>query len=402
MWKNKNVWIILSGEFIAGLGLWFGIIGNLEFMQHHIPSDFMKSLVMFMGLLAGVIVGPTAGKMIDQYSKKKILLYSGFGRLFSVSFMFLAIYFENIWYMVLFMVTIQISAAFYFPALQSVIPLIVKEKDLLQLNGVHMNIATIGRIVGTSLGGALLVVMSLEYMYVISMLAYALLLVSTYFLQFEEVKPLVKEEKNKKSAGFTEVFHILKQIPIAYKALILSIIPLLFIGGFNLMVIDLSEMHDDSTLKGYIYAVEGIAFMLGAFIIKKLTTYASPFKLLYIFSIITAIAHLSLFFSDVKWMALASFGLFGFAVGCFFPLMSTIFQTKIPKEYHGRLFSFRSMFDRVMFQIVLLGTGLSLDTLGLQLMVLIFGVISLLIIFVSSLKQKKVETSTIKPTASGS
>lgn len=38
MWKNKNVWIILTGEFIAGLGLWLGIIGNLEFMQEKIPS----------------------------------------------------------------------------------------------------------------------------------------------------------------------------------------------------------------------------------------------------------------------------------------------------------------------------------------------------------------------------
>lgn len=32
MWKNRNVWIILTGEFVAGLGLWLGIIGNLEFM----------------------------------------------------------------------------------------------------------------------------------------------------------------------------------------------------------------------------------------------------------------------------------------------------------------------------------------------------------------------------------
>ena len=28
MWRNKNVWIVLIGEFIAGLGLWLGILGN--------------------------------------------------------------------------------------------------------------------------------------------------------------------------------------------------------------------------------------------------------------------------------------------------------------------------------------------------------------------------------------
>lgn len=90
-------------------------------------------------------------------------------------------------------------------------------------------------------------------------------------------------------------------------------------------------------------------------------------------------------------MALVSFGMFGFSVGCFFPVMSTIFQTKIEKSYHGRLFSFRNMFERVMFQIVLLGTGFFLDTIGLRYMVLIFGVISLFIIFTSLTGQKQVD-----------
>ena len=88
--------------------------------------------------------------------------------------------------MIAFMVALQISAAFYFPALQSVIPLIVREHELLQMNGVHMNVGTIARIAGTSLGGILLVVMSLQYMYAFSMAAYALLFLSTFFLQFED------------------------------------------------------------------------------------------------------------------------------------------------------------------------------------------------------------------------
>lgn len=95
MWRNKNVWIILSGEFIAGLGLWLGILGNLEFMQQHVPSDFMKSVIMFIGLLAGVLVGPMAGRVIDQYEKRKYF-YAGFGRVVSVIFMFLAIQYESI------------------------------------------------------------------------------------------------------------------------------------------------------------------------------------------------------------------------------------------------------------------------------------------------------------------
>ncbi|WP_379968083.1 MFS transporter [Ectobacillus sp. sgz5001026] len=399
MWRNKNVWLVLFGEFVAGLGLWLGIIGNLEFMQHYIPSDFLKSLILFSGLFAGVLFGPLAGKMIDEYSKKKILIYSGFGRLISVVFMFLALHFENIWFMVLFMISIQIAAAFYFPALQAIIPLIVSDKQLLQMNGYHMNVSTISRIAGTAVGGALLAVTSLEWIYSLSMSAYAILFLSTFLLHFQDTSTPSKQPSSQQKSGFKEIFHLLKQIPIASHTLLLNVIPLLFIGGFNLVVISISELQHDPTIKGMLYTVEGISFLLGAFLIKYVSTVLSSLKLLYAYSFLIAIAHASLFFSDIKMMAIASFALFGFGVGGFFPVASTIFQTKIDKQYHGRLFSFRNMFERMMFQIVLLATGLFLDTIGLRYMVLIFSGISFFVIVLSSIL---VKNSTAKVAASSS
>ena len=57
--------------------------------------------------------------------------------------------------MIAFMVCSSNFSDILFPALQSVIPLIVREHELLQMNGVHMNVGTIARIAGTSLGGIL-------------------------------------------------------------------------------------------------------------------------------------------------------------------------------------------------------------------------------------------------------
>lgn len=54
-----------------------------------------------------------------------------------------------------------------------------------------------------------------------------------------------------------------------------------------------------------------------------------------------------------------------------------IFQKQVPKQFHGRFFSFRNMIDSVVFQVVLLSTGMMLDLIGLSGMGLIFGIISL-------------------------
>lgn len=375
MLKNKNVWIILLGELVAGLGLWMGIIGNLEFLQVYVPSDFIKSFILFLGLLAGVLIGPLAGRIIDQVPKKKVLIYSGLGRMLSVSFMFLAIHFESIAFMILFMVTIQISAAFYFPALQATIPLIVNENDLIQMNGIHMNISTLARVAGTAIAGALLTIVDIEYLYLGSMVAYAIIFLLTFALTFDDKKN--KNFYDQKSSSFKDILPVIKEIPIVLFTLVLTFIPMLFLGGFNLMVINISEIQSDISIKGLLYMSEGFCFMLGAFIVKRITQFFGPLPLMFTFAMIISITQLSLYFSHIKIMSLLSFGVFGFAVGCFFPIASTIFQTKIEKHYHGRFFSFRNMLDRVMFQVVLLSTGLFLDMIGMKAMVILFGVISL-------------------------
>src|SRR5690606_1612330 len=169
MWRNRNIWIILIGETIAGLGLWTGVIGNLEFMQEKIPSDFVKALILSLGLLAGLLVGPLAGKVIDRSRKQTVLRLSGLGRLLSTVDMLIAIATGSIWWMVAYLISIQLAATFYFPALQSTIPLIVKDKELLTMNGLHMNVATISRVLGTALAGIMLVYWSLTSLYVASM-----------------------------------------------------------------------------------------------------------------------------------------------------------------------------------------------------------------------------------------
>lgn len=378
MWKNRNVWIILSGEMIAGLGLWTGIIGNLEFMQEKVPSDFVKALIMSVGLLAGLIAGPLAGRIIDQSKKKTILLVSGFGRLISVIFMLIAIGTGSIWWMVAFMISIQLSATFYFPALQAAIPLIVRDDDLLTMNGLHMNVATISRVLGTALAGIMLVYWSLISLYLVSMIAYAALLLFTMMLRIDEEEGTeAKVKRPAKSGGFMEVFPVLKAYPAVGMTLIMTLIPLLFIGSFNLIVINISEIQDSASIKGLIYTFEGVAFMIGAFAVKYISRKWRTTVILFFFATMVAIAEFMLFFAESTVITLSAFAVLGFALGCFFPTAMVIFQKQMPKEYHGRFFSFRNMLERVVFQVVLLTAGAFLDIIGLQFMVVIFGVISL-------------------------
>lgn len=392
MWRNRNVWIVLIGELVAGLGLWSGIIGNLEFMQEKVPSDFHKSLLLASGLLAGILVGPLAGRIIDQSNKKKVLIISSIGRLFSVLFMFVAIATGSIWWMLLFLISLQVSASFYFPALQATLPLIVKDEDLLQLNGWHVNVSTIARVAGTAIGGLALVYWPIQSLYIISMIAYAGILAFTFMLRIDETaKEKILVSNGPRKDGFKEVFPMLKGNMPVMLTLLLTLIPVLFLGSFNLIVINISEIQDSSSIKGVIYAVEGVAFMIGTLAIKYLGKKYSTKSILFTFVFVIGLAEVSMYFVASPLLTLISFALFGFSIGCFYPTALTIFQKQVPKEYHGRFFSFRNMLDRISFQVVLLSTGAMLDLIGLPYMMVIFGVFSigLTTVFLLQIQKRK-------------
>lgn len=394
MWRNKNVWIVLIGEFVVGLGLWAGIIGNLAFMTELIPSDFHKSLLLAVGMLAGIAVGPLAGRIIDSRSKKIVLLGSSIGRIVAVLFMFVAIYLDSIWFMLIFLVVLQIAASFFMPAMQSVVPMIVKDKDLLELNGWQMNIRTASRIVGAALAGIMVASFDVLWLYVVSIIMYIAMYFIMTMLTIEEGIIEKKEHSKTKDRGsFKEVLPVLVQYPIVLVTLVLIIIPILFLGSFNLVVMSISELHNSSSISGIIYTVEGIGFMLGAFLIKRIGQRFKTGAILFTTVLLMGIFQSTLYFADIQILAVATFGFYGFVIGLFFPTTMTIFQRQVPKEFHGRFFSFRTMIDQASMQIVLLSTGALLDLVGLQFMGLMFGLFSLTITisFIIYLKSKKMK-----------
>jgi MFS transporter, DHA3 family, macrolide efflux protein len=378
MWKNRNFLLLMFGTAVSSTGLWVGIIGNLEFLQKNVESSFLQALIILAGFLVGIFLAPMAGRIIDRSNKKKILLYTGFARCAAIFFMYLAIAYNNVWWMVIYTLVIGISGTFAQPAMQTLLPLVVKKEELLGANAVNMNLFTGSRIVGTALGGVMLVGMSLFALYTVTLVSYLILLFSTFFIMVEE-KPKEAKRTDRKDNFFStlrELYPIVKKQHKVVYGIFLLIPAYLFLSGFNLMVIEISELQDNPGIKGILYTTEGLCVFVGTFLSKKF--FREQPKLSYMFAItfIIATAHTTLFLADHPAMSIFSFGLFGLAAGTLFPVVTTIFQTDIPSDYHGRFFSIKGMVDNILFQALMLLTGLFLDTIGFQYMVIAFGIAS--------------------------
>ena len=169
------------------------------------------------------------------------------------------------------------------------------------------------------------------------------------------------------------------------------VVPTLFLGSFNLIIMKISQMHDSTSISGLLYTVEGVGFMLGAIAVKHLGMKLKTGTMMFGLALIIGTMHSMLYFSSIEMMNVVVFGIFGFTVGCFFPTTMTIFQKQVPANYHGRFFAFRNMIDQTLFQVVLLSTGAFLDWVGLPITGLSFGLfsLSLTLFFMLYLKMKK-------------
>ncbi|PGA46443.1 MFS transporter, partial [Bacillus pseudomycoides] len=138
--------------------------------------------------------------------------------------------------------------------------------------------------------------------------------------------------------------------------------------------------QSNSSIMGILYFVEGTSILIAGFFVKKLVRHSlQPVKILLLICFFMGISQWLLSFSTIS-LSIFAFGLFGLAYGIFNPLLYTFSQQTIPSELHGRFFSLKTMLDRTVLQLFLVLIGFLLDYIGYQLLVMVLGTLTMVIV----------------------
>ncbi|OAK09067.1 MFS transporter [Bacillus wiedmannii] len=348
----------------------------MQFLQIHIKAHVLQAFFLVIGGVLGVIIGPYAGRYIDSTSKLKVLQLVGLMRIASVLSMLVAIYTGSIYWMVIYSIGIGCSASFFNPTIQTILPTLVKEDDLITVNAININIITLSRIFGAVLAGLLLTVAPLYTLFIIALIAYAIL----YFINFLLVIPNdIQLLPKKLKTNFKDIFPIIINNHPIKVVLTLSIIPLIFISGFNLFVIEIGK-GQPSSIMGILYFIEGTSILIaGLFIKRVIKRYHKQVNILLFACCLMGIAQILLSLTNL-YLTIFAFSVFGLAYGMFNPLLYTYAQQKVPSSIHGRFFSFKTMLDRTIMQLCLVLIGVLLDQIGYSSLMVLLGICTLTLV----------------------
>lgn len=152
VFQNRDLNIVLTSQLLSQISLWVGLIGNLQFLQQNVDSSFMQAIFLVSSSVASVFISPYAGKIIDQFHATSVFKWVGLLRIISVCAMLIALLVNSVWWLLVYGILVGISASFFEPSVQTVIPRVTSKDKLVTVNAINLNIVTSARIFGTMLG----------------------------------------------------------------------------------------------------------------------------------------------------------------------------------------------------------------------------------------------------------
>jgi len=406
---NRNFLMLLSGQFVSQIGDKLHMIALSFWVFKTTGSSAKMGLVLAASLIPSLLIGFFSGAFIDRYNRKNIIIGTDLLRglilaLFAVLFCFEWI---NFYIILAMQMLLSVNAAFFDPAIPSVIPQIVDEKDLAAANSKHQFVNGFSTIAGAFLGGIFISMFGYLWVFVVNAMSF---LMSAFFECFIKIPSLQKDTTKKKEEtgilsdlkqGYQYIFSDKSLLIILFMVMIIHF----FVGSIEIFmpVIANAISEDGARNLGFFQAAFGIGTIIMAVILsiknisgkEKFTLFGSIFLIgvLYIAASFFAGSE-----AILTGLYLTMIFLFGCCIICAGISFKTLLQKKVDNTFAGRLFAVVGSVGNSSIPGAMIVYGFLMEKYDFQNLLMISGLVLLplsIISFILYKETKHVQTTEV-------
>lgn len=347
---------------ISGLGDWIFLIAMPLYIFDITKSTIATGSMFIIQMLPRLLFGSIAGTFVDKRNKKWTLVIVDVVRAVALALLFF-VPSGQLWAFLVIAFIQNLVGTLFIPAHRSLLVATISRERLVVANSITVVSDNIIRIIGPSIGGALLGIAGVEIAIATEIFSYMIssVLLSLVAVKSSQQKGVETSLKQKWLEFWGNWWNGLKVVGTNQ---LYSTIFLMFSfiwlaqGMINVLFVPyvINEMGQTSVEFGWIESVQGIGGLIGGYLLLKLNKKVAPFPL--IISSLLASGGFALLQFNIPIL------FFVFIMNAFLGItdvissvrLETLLQEQVPENYMGRIFG---AYNTLMALTMLIGMSIA-------------------------------------------
>ncbi len=375
--RHRNYRLFFAGQSVSLVGTWITRVATSWLVYRLTESELQLGLVGFAGQIPTLVLTPFAGVIVDRMDRHRILVITQVLSLFQ-SAVLAALTFSDM-ITVPHLLALQLCQgvinAFDTPARQAFVVEMVEDRgDLPNAIALNSTMVNGSRIVGPSIGGALIAGFGEAWCFAFDAGSYVAVVGSLLAMRLRPGTTAKRHTRvlDELRAGWR---YVSASIPIRTALLLLAIVSTFGTPYTVLMpAIAAHELHGGPNTLGLLMTATGVGALAGGIYLAQRETVVGLGRVV-LFGTLTFGSGLVAFsFAHTLWVAMVLLAITGFGFIAQMASTNTVVQTIVDEQLRGRVMAFYTM---AFFGTVPIGSllaGVTADAIGSAATVRLGGV----------------------------
>jgi MFS family permease len=344
--KHQNYRLFFGGQTVSLVGTWITRIATSWLVYRLTHSVFLLGVVGFFGQIPTLLLAPLAGVLVDRWNRHRILVVTQvLSMLQSVALAVLTLAGIITVADILMLQVVQgVINAFDTPARQAfVVEMVSDRADLPNAIALNSSMVNASRIIGPSIGGALIAWVGEGWCFAADALSYLAVLASLLAMQLEPFAPRARQAKvlQEMRSGLRYA----GRFPPVRDALILVALVATMGMPYTVLMpaIAANVLHGGPHTLGYLMTASGFGALAGAFYLASRRSVLGLGRVMVIATAAFGAGLIAFSLSRVLWLSLLTLPIVGGGMMVEMASTNTILQTIVQDEMRGRVMSFYTM-----------------------------------------------------------
>jgi DHA3 family macrolide efflux protein-like MFS transporter len=381
----RPFFIIWTGQAFSLLGSQLVQFGIVWWLTKTTGSPTMLAMATLAALLPQILIGPFAGALVDRWNRRTVMIVADSG--IALATLVLAILFwlkiAGVWYVYVLLLIRATGAAFHWPAMTASTTLMVPGKYLARIAGLNQTLSGVAAIFIPPLGALAIEVLSLQGVLLIDVATAIPAVVTLLFIAIPQPPRAVAPETAARKPSLWTNMREGWDFVWNWKALLMLAVIAIMINMLGRAAASLSPLlvlqhFEGGPLElGWWQSAIGIGSVMGGVVLgvwggfkRRVVTQNLALAVDGLAIIVIALCPKEAFLLAVVSVFFVAF-LETMALG----LGGAIFQTTVPPEMQGRVFSLLMSVTQALAPLGLLLAGPTAEAFGVPFWWVLTGII---------------------------